>query len=213
MADRVDLVGLEAAAAHVDEDGGGGLHAVVGEEQAVFGLDDHHARGADPGELADGAGELALQRAQVVGALDEIAEAELALVEDFKANALPARQALGGEIHAELVDALGRDGHGGAAGGNLVRDVLRLQVADDGGGVLVAEARVEQLVIGPARPEHDGDHAADDGEGGHGQRHALVEAELRPEGQKGGGKFLHERRSGEENEGRTEAANPRTASS
>ncbi len=146
VADGVDLVGLEAAAAHVDENGSGGLTPCSVRRRRFSGCTIITRAARTPGELADGAGEFALEGAEVIGALDEVAQAELALVEDFEAHALAARDALAGEIHAELVDACRREPNGRAAGGNLVRDVLRLQVADDGGGILVAHARVEQLV-------------------------------------------------------------------
>ncbi len=46
MADRVHLIGIEPAAAEVDEDRGGRLDVLVGEEQPVFRLHDHDPRGA-----------------------------------------------------------------------------------------------------------------------------------------------------------------------
>ena len=191
VADGVDLVGLEACAAHVDEHRGGRTDALVGEEESVFRLHDHHPRGADALQLGDGAGEFALDGTEVIGALDEVAEAELALVENLKTDAVATGQALAREIHADLVDLVGRDRDRAAARRHLVRDVLRLQVRDDGGGILVAQTRVKQLVIGPARPDHERDHAGGHHECGDDQRDALVQAELLPQGEQGRGEILH----------------------
>ena len=191
VADRVDLVGLEPAPAEVDEDRGRRLDVLVGQEQPVFRLDDHHPGGAHALELRDRAAQFALDRPQVVRPLHKVAEAELALVEDLEPDAVPARKALGGEIHPELVDLVRGHLHRRAARRNLVRDVLRLEVADDSSRVLVAEPGVQQLVVGPARPEDDRGQAAGDGDRGDDQRHALVGAKLLPEGEEGQSEILH----------------------
>jgi hypothetical protein len=178
--DGVDLFGRHAASAQIDEDGGAGLDRLVDEEQAVLGLHDEHARAAHAFELGDCAGELALEGASVVGALDKVGYAEVALVEDLEADALPARQALAGEVHAEAVDLLGGNKDGGAAGLGAIRDVAALEVADNGGGVLLAEAAVEQLVVGTSRPAHKRRQPGDDDHRGDDQRDALVYAEMSP---------------------------------
>ena len=142
VADRVDLINLEPATPDIHKDGSGGFHALFGQQQPVFRLHDHHPRRAHALQLRDGAGKFALHRAQVIRPLHEIGKSELTLVEDFKADALAARQALARKIHPELVNHARGHLHGTASGGDLVRNVLRLQIADDGGGVLVAKARI-----------------------------------------------------------------------
>jgi len=53
----------------------------------------------------------------------------------------------------------------------LVRDVLRLEIADDRRGVFVAHPGVEELIIGPLRPEHNRDESGCDAEGGDDEEH------------------------------------------
>jgi hypothetical protein len=139
--------GFEPAAAHVDEDGGGGLHALLGEQQAVFRLHDHHAGGADARQLGDRAGELALHGPQVIGALDEIAQAELALVENLKAHAVAARQALAGQSPCGACRR-GRRARTAVPPAETWWGCSGLKIADDGGGILVPQPRIEQLVVG-----------------------------------------------------------------
>ena len=152
MSDGVDLIRFETASAHIDEDGRGGLHSLLGEQQPVFGLNNHHPRGADAVQLHDGASKFALHRAKIVGALDKVGKAKLPLVENLEAHAIAARQTFGCEIHAELVDLVGRHLNRRAASADDVRDVLRLEMADDGRGILFAQAGIQQLVVGTARP-------------------------------------------------------------
>jgi len=60
-----------------------------------------HARGLHPVETADGAGEFAFQRAQMVDVLDEGGGAErVRFVENLVADAAPLGQAAFGELHA-----------------------------------------------------------------------------------------------------------------
>ena len=96
MADRPHLLGLERAA-HLEHDRGRRLDLVAREQRA---LRQHQvdARGLHPVERPDGAGELALERAQVVDVLDEAGGAErLGLVEDLVADAAALGQAALGE--------------------------------------------------------------------------------------------------------------------
>ena len=123
-----------------------------------------------------------MQCPQVVGALDEIAQAELAFVENLETDPVPARQALGSELHAQMVDLIGGHIHGAAAGGNLMRNVLGLQLADDGRGVLLSQSTIEQLIVGAAGPEDERDESGDDHRGSQRERNPLGEAELFPEG-------------------------------
>jgi hypothetical protein len=191
VTDGVDLVDLKPATADVDEHGGGRLHALIGEEEPILRLYNHHAGGADAVQLRDRAGEFTLHGAQVVGPLHEIGEAKLAFVENLEAHAIAAGQSLAREIHADLVHHVARHLDGGAAGGDLMRNILGLQLADDRCGILLTHARVEQLVVGSLGPEHDARHTAEHGHGCNDQRHALVETELFPEIQEGLGEIFH----------------------
>jgi hypothetical protein len=198
VADGVDGVGVEATGGELDENGGGRLDVLIGQQEAVFRLHDHEAGGADALKLGDGASELALESAAVVGALHEIGEAELALVEDLEADAVAGGNALSGHLHAEAVDLIGGNVDGGAAVGDFVRNVLRLELAHDGGGVFLGETAVEELEIGTSRPHDQRDEADHDDAGGEDDRDALVEAEFLPECEEGLGEVFHlaDRRSG-----------------
>jgi len=191
MADGINLIGIKAAAADIYEHGGRGFHALLGEEEPILRLHDHDASGAHTLHLDDGAAELALEGAEVICALHEVGETELALVENLEAHTVSARDTLAGKIHAKLVHLIGGHLHGGAAGGDLVRDVLRLEIADDGGGVLVPHAGVEELVIRTLRPKDDPDESARNGERGHHKGDALIEAELLPKGDERVGEIFH----------------------
>ena len=132
-----------------------------------------------------------VQRTNYLRALHKVGEAKLALVENLEAHAVATRESLAGEIHAELVNLVSRHRHGGAAGGDLVRDILRLEIADDGRGVLLAHARVEELHIRALGPKHHAHEPADHREGGDDERDPLVEAELFPEIEERLGKIFH----------------------
>ena len=91
-ADGIDGLRLElGVAAHADKHRGGGIFVLV-EQQPVFRQHDHHARRFDFVELADGAGQFALHGADIIGALHEIGDAEIRLVENFKAHAVAAAE-------------------------------------------------------------------------------------------------------------------------
>ena len=130
VADRVDLLGLKAALGKLDENGGGRLDGLVSQQQAALGLDDHDAGGLHALQLRDRAGELALEGADEIGALDEIAQAELALVENLKAHAVAGRDALAGEVHAQAVNLIRRNIHGRTPGTDRMGDVFGLQLAE-----------------------------------------------------------------------------------
>ena len=99
-----------------------------------------HARGLDPVDGADGAGELAFERAQMVDVLDEAGGAErVGFVEDLVADAAALGQAALGELHAQPGDLVLRHHDDGAVVLQLVGDGLALEVLDDRGGVLGGE--------------------------------------------------------------------------
>ena len=96
----------------------------------------------DPGGLdavdgADGAGQFALQRAQMIDVLDEAGGAErVGFVEDLVADAAALGQAALGELHAQPGDLVLWHHDDGAVVAQFVGDRLAFQVLDDGGGVL-----------------------------------------------------------------------------
>jgi len=173
-----------------------GFTALVGEEQAVLRLHDHDAGRAHSVQFGDRARKFTLQRPQVVRALHKVAQAELAFVEDLESNAVAAREALGGELHAEAIDLVGGDVDRSAPGGDLVGDVLGFQLADDAGGVLLAQAAVKQLVVGSAGPEDQRGKPGHHDHGGEGEGDALVEAKLFPKGKQRLGEGFHENSGG-----------------
>jgi hypothetical protein len=105
------------------------------------------ASGAHAIELADGAAELALDRAQVIGALHEVGDAEVATVEYLEADRAAGGHAFGREVHAHAVDVLARNVDRGAAAGELVGDRLRVERGDDVARILGIQAAVEQLHV------------------------------------------------------------------
>ena len=96
-----------------------------------------HARGLHAVEAADGAGEFAFQRTQMVDVLDEGGGAErVRFVENLVADAAALGQAAFGELHAQPRDVVLGHHHDGAVVFELVGDRLPLQILDDRGRVL-----------------------------------------------------------------------------
>ena len=67
---------------------------VIVQKQPVLGHHDHDPRRLDLIELADGPGQLALDGADVIGALHEIGDAEIRLVKNLKADTVAVGKAL-----------------------------------------------------------------------------------------------------------------------
>ena len=96
---------------------------------------------------ADGAGEFALQRAQMIDVLDEAGGAErVGFVEDLVADAAALGQAALGELHAQPGDLVLWHHDHGAVVAQLEGDRLAFQVLDDGGGVSMQRS-VNSVVI------------------------------------------------------------------
>ena len=74
-------------------------------EQRVLAHRDVDARAGHLGDRADGARDLAFERAAVVDLLDELGGAKRRAVEDLEADAAARRQALRRELEAQFVDA------------------------------------------------------------------------------------------------------------
>ncbi len=100
------------------------------DEERVFRHRDVDARAGHFGERRDRARQLAFERAPVVHVLEKLRRAERGAVEDLEADAARRRQAVGGHRQAQLVHFLGRDAHGPSAVGQLVGDLLLLELAD-----------------------------------------------------------------------------------
>ncbi len=114
-----------------------------------------HAGGLDTVDAADGAAELALQRAQLVDVLHEAGGAErIRLVEDLVTDAAAFRQAGLGELHAQPGDVFLRHHDDGAVILERVGDGLPLEVFDDRGAVIDRQVGEERHHLRGGRP-HD----------------------------------------------------------
>ena len=138
MADGPDLLRFERAA-HPHHDRGRRFGRLARKQRP---LRQHQM---DPGRLdavdgADGAGQFALERAQMIDVLDEARGAErVGFVENLVADAAALGQAALGELHAQPRDLVLRHHDHGAVVAQFVGNGLAFQVLDDGGGILDAE--------------------------------------------------------------------------
>ena len=138
MTNGIDLLRLQHPA-HPDHDRRGWLRRLA-REQRPLGQDQMHAGGLNAVDAADGAGELALQRAQVVDVLHERGGAErIRLVEDFVADAAALGQAALGELHAQPRDLVLGYEDDAAFIAQLKGDALAFEILDDARRVLEAE--------------------------------------------------------------------------
>jgi hypothetical protein len=117
-----------------------GRFDLVAREQRPFRHDPMHARALHAVEPANGAGELAFERPQIIDVLDETGGAErVGFVEDLVADAAALGQTALGEPHAQPRDAILGDHNDAAVIAQLVNDALPLQLLHDRGGVLEGE--------------------------------------------------------------------------
>jgi hypothetical protein len=159
MADGADLCRIQRAA-DPHHDRGRWLGGLAG-EQRPFRQHQMDARGLDPVDRPDGAGQLALQRPQMIDVLDEARGAQgVRLVEDLIADAAALGQAAFGELHPQASDLVLRHHDDRALVAQLEGDALAFQVLDDGGGVLHAEVGEQggQLRSGDAH-DHEREEA------------------------------------------------------
>ena len=175
VAHGANLAGVEIAA-QLQHDRGAGRLAVALEEPAL-GNDEMHAGRLHPTDGAHRARELAFEGAQVVDALHEARRGEgVALVEDLVADAATGRQALAGELHAELRQVgAGREDRL-AVGPGLVADAAGVEVAGDGGRVLHGQVRVEHAERRLRHPHDDKGEEADEGQ----RHHAMAPSRAGP---------------------------------
>ena len=115
---------------------------------------------------ADGARQLALERAQVIDVLDEAGGAErIRLVENFIADATALGQARLGELHPQPRHLVLRHHDHGAVVTKLEGNGLAFEVLDDAGGVLDAEVGEESRHL-RRRDAHDDESEETDQHGG-----------------------------------------------
>ena len=168
MADGAHLLRLERAA-DLDHDRCGGLH-LVAREQRPLRHHQMHARGLHPVERADGARELAFERAQIIDILYEARRAErVGLVEDLVADAAALGQAALGEPHAQPRHAVLRDHDDVAVVAQLVGNALALELLHDRGGVLEGEVGKQRRHLRRGHAQHEEGKKADErnGDGAH----------------------------------------------
>ena len=159
VAHGADLRGVELAPELQHDRGPRRLAVAL--EQAALRHDEMDARALDPADRADGARQLALERAEMVDALDEARRGEgVALVEDLVADAAAGRQALTGQLHADAAEVLARDEDGLPVAAGLVADGPRVEVLHDGVRILqrqLGEQHAHRRLRHPH--DHEGEEA------------------------------------------------------
>ena len=154
MANGADLSGIEGAA-HADHDRGRRLRRLA-REQRPLGQNEMDAGRLDAVDGADGAGELAFQRAQMVDVLDEARGAQrVRFVEDLVTDAAALGQAAFGELHPQPRHLVLRDQDHAAFIADLERNALPLQILDDAGGVVHAEVGEQGRHLRRRHPHDD----------------------------------------------------------
>ena len=115
---------------------------LVAREQRAFRHHQMDARVLDAVERADGAGELAFERAHLVDVLHEARGAErVRLVENLVADAAALGQAAFGERHAQPGDAILRHQDDVAVVAQLVGDAFAIELLHDRGGIVERRGR------------------------------------------------------------------------
>ena len=161
MADGAHLLRLERAA-NLEHDRGGRLD-LVAREQRTLRHHQMHARGLHPVERANGACELAFERAQVVDILHEAGRAErVRFVEDLVADAAALGQAALGKPHAQPRHAVLRDHDDATVVAQLVGNALALQLLHDRGGVLEGEIGKQRRHLRRGHAQHQEGKKADE---------------------------------------------------
>ena len=138
VADRLDLLRLQRSAQpHHD---GSRRFRRLARKQRTLGQHQMDAGGLDAVDGADGPGQFALQRTQMIDVLDEAGGAErVGFVEDLVADAAALGQAALGKLHAQPGDLVFRHHDDRAFVAQFERYRLALQVLDDPGRILGAE--------------------------------------------------------------------------
>ena len=139
-----------------------------------------HAGALHAGELADGAGQFALQRAGVVDLLHKVGLTDLDLVEDLKADALPHQTASSGNLDALVVDHFLRHHDGGAVVGKFIRNLFRFEHTEDAVGVLAAQVGIQDAVVGARGVDGQANDGRQQHHGTTGGEHPLRGAHVGP---------------------------------
>ena len=113
-------------------------------------------------EGLDGAGQLALQRALKIELLYEFRHAQRRILKQFEAHFCSRRQTLAGEAETDFMHLVGRHRHVASLVGQLVRNILRVQLFHHSSGILIGKIGVQQLVIRCLDPQRNGEQRADD---------------------------------------------------
>ena len=170
MTDGANLMRLQRAA-DLEHDGRGGIDLVAREQRAI-GHHQMHAGVLDAVERADGAGELAFERAHVVDVLHEARGAEhLRLVEDLVTDAAALGQAAFGERHAQPGDAVLRHHHDVAVVAQLIGHGLTVELLHDRRRILIGQIGEQRRHQRRRHPHDEEDEEADqrNGDGAHGR--------------------------------------------
>ena len=154
--DRIHSSSVEFGVAGIDENRGGRARIGGADQQAALGQNHHHTGFFHALHLLDGLGEFALKGAGVVGALDEITDAEIAPVENLKAHASVIRESLRGEVHANAIDILRGHINRRTTAAYLEWDVLLFEDPHHIRRLLLAELPVEEFHVGFLRPVEQG---------------------------------------------------------
>ncbi len=166
-----------------DEDRSAGMLVIV-QQQAVFRHHDHDAGRFHFIQLADGAGQFPLDRADVVRPLHEVRDAKVGFVKNLETDAIPMRDSLGRELHAHEVDLILGHVDRAPALANLVRHFQFIEDPDDLGGFGVIQLSIKQRVIHAAGPKGQAQQRGHHDPGGEHDADPLVEAELLPDAEK-----------------------------
>ena len=138
MADGADLLGFEAAA-HAHHDRGRRLRRFP-RKQRPFRQHQMDPRSLDAVDGANGAGEFAFQRAQMIDVLDEARGAErVGFVEDLVADAAALGQVAFGQLHPQPRHLVLRHHDDGAFVAQLEGNRLAFQILDDARGIFGGE--------------------------------------------------------------------------
>ena len=138
MTNGAHLLRLKAAT-HLEHDGGRRFH-LFAREQRPLRQHEMDARRLHAVDGADGAGELAFERAEMVDVLNEARRAQdIGFIENLVADAAAFRQAGFGELHAQPRNGILRDEDGAAVHLQFEGNALPLQVSHDGAGIGLRE--------------------------------------------------------------------------
>ena len=168
MADRPYLLRFERAA-DLEHDRGGRLD-LVAREQRPLGHHQMHAGGDHPVDAADGAGEFAFERAQIIDVLHEARRAQrIRFVENLVADAAALGQAFSASDIRNRATRSRRHHDDIAVVAQFVGDTLPLEILNDRGGILVAQVGKQRRHLRRGHAQDEEGEKADqrDGDGAH----------------------------------------------